>query len=83
MVLETGNEPYVYEALSNKVHPHPIRLLKILPGEPGSRISCELLPTYLATAETTSDDSDWETISGSAVWEYFGFTDSPRYTALS
>jgi hypothetical protein len=39
--------PYEYKALDYEAHDHPIRLLKILPGEPGSPISCELFHTHL------------------------------------
>jgi hypothetical protein len=91
MELETRNEPYIYEALSYEVHPHPIRLLKISPGEPGSRICCELFPTYLTTSQKAGDDWDWETISDSSSGSTSGSTgreesdieDNPRYTALS
>jgi hypothetical protein len=86
MDLETSNERYVYEALSYETHHHPIRLLKVLQGEKGNRICCELFHTHLATFEKPSEDSDSDSdcFGLAALGEYNDdFEGDPRYTALS
>jgi hypothetical protein len=86
MDLETRNERYVYEALSYETHHHPIRLLKVLQGEKGSRICCELFHTHLTTFEKPSEDSDSDSDSlGLAAFGEYNddFEGDPRYTALS
>lgn len=86
MDLETRNERYVYEALSYETHHHPIRLLKVLQGEKGSRICCELFHTHLAIFENPSEDPDSDSYYfGLAGFEEYNddFEGSPRYTALS
>jgi hypothetical protein len=86
MDLETRNERYVYEALSYETHHHPIRLLKVLQGEKGNRICCELFHTHLTTFEKPSEDPDSDSYCfGSAAFEKYNddFEGDPRYTALS
>jgi hypothetical protein len=90
MDLETRNERYVYEALSYETHHHPVRLLKVLQGEKGNRICCELFHTHLTTFEKPSEDSDSDSDSdsdcfGLAAFEKYNddFEEDPRYTALS
>jgi hypothetical protein len=86
MDLETSNERYIYEALSYETHHHPIRLLKVLQGEKGNRICCELFHTHLTTFENPSEDPDSDSYYfGLAAFEEYNdnFEESPRYTALS
>ncbi|KAE9378831.1 hypothetical protein N431DRAFT_450765 [Stipitochalara longipes BDJ] len=46
-------DQYIYEPLSYRhEYCEPIRLLRVLPGKPGSMICCELFKTYLSTAES-------------------------------
>jgi hypothetical protein len=46
--------PYIYESLCyNDPERHPIRLMSINQGEPGSPISCTLFPTYLVRGGNT------------------------------
>jgi hypothetical protein len=43
---------YIYEPLSyDHDYCQPIRLLRILPGEPDSPISCEVFKTYVSTSD--------------------------------
>ena len=86
MDLETSNERYIYEALSYETRHHPIRLLKVLQGEKGSRICCELFHKHLTTFEKPSEDSDSDSdCFGLAAFGVYDddFEGDPRYTALS
>jgi Heterokaryon incompatibility protein (HET) len=80
MDLRGSNQRYIYEFLSYGENRHPIRLLKILPGEPGSCICCQLFHFHLFDIEedyNSESDSDWETMEDSDIEE------NPKYTALS
>jgi hypothetical protein len=71
-------DQYVYEPLSyNHKYCQPIRLLKILPGDPDSLVCCELFKTYLSTSESCKK---WETQAGDTKrhpWDEAGLLGSP------
>jgi len=72
---------FVYEPLSyNHEYCEPIRLLRILPGEATSLVSCELFKTYLSTAEgrkkweKQNDDTHQQTIALPQNEEYYALS---------
>jgi hypothetical protein len=75
-----SNEHYVYEALSYEANSHPIRLVRILPGESGGQIACQLFRTQLIDLEHGSipeSRTDSKNLKGGEVRQ------NPKYTALS
>jgi hypothetical protein len=86
MDSETSNERYVYEALSYEANSHPIRLVRILPGESDSQISCELSRTQLVDLEQgliPGSRLDQELSLDSQDLEQIEVRQNPKYTALS